>query len=134
MRNLLLMAGLTSLFGCQTVQKMDDVLAWTKDKFEKVDQKIETVKAEQTARLAKFEPVVGAFDRDGDGSVSASEAKAVVVEAAKTPEGRKMLLDPEFWVTITAAVAGLYGAGKAGSAGIKKLYHGPTQPTRRTTP
>ena len=124
LRSLILMLLLISLCGCGTIQKADDVLAWTKDKFNQVDTKIEAVKAGQEARVAKLEAVTGAFDRDGDGSVSAGEAKAVVVDATKTPEGRRLLLDPEFWLGLSGAVAGLYGVKR----GVATLYNGPPRP------
>jgi hypothetical protein len=125
MRCVILMLALIWLPSCQTVQKADDVLAWVKGKTEVLDTKIENLKANQEARVAKFEGIVGAWDRDGDGSVSVSEAKAVVADAAKTPDGRRVLLDPEFWAGLSAAVLGLYGAKRA----VLKLYHGaPEQP------
>jgi hypothetical protein len=115
---------LISLPGCSTVQKADDILAWTKERLDNVDAKVEELKADQQARIEKYEAVVGAFDENGDGNVTPGEAKGVVVNATKTPEGRKVLLDPEFWGTLAAAALGAYGL----KSGVKKLYHGPQQP------
>lgn len=130
MRRLLISTlALISLCGCGTIQRADEILAWTQDKLVQVDAKIEKVKADQQARIEKYEAVVGSFDRNADGNVTLGEAREVMAEAAKTPEGRRLFLDPEFYATLLAAAGGLYGLKR----GILKLYHGaPTPPP--TTP
>lgn len=124
-RFLILTLALIFCSGCAAVQKAEDVLGWTKDKLDKIDAKVESVKAEQAARVEKYEAIVGAFDRNGDGSVSLQESKEVLAEASKTPDGRKLYFDPEFYATLALAAAGLYGAKR----GVQKLYNGPATPT-----
>lgn len=132
MRYGILMLALISLSGCASMQKAEDILAWTQGKIDQVDAKIAQVKADQDSRVAKIEAITGTLDKNLDGKVSIAEAKQIVTEtvqgAIADPSKRKLLTDPEFWLGLSGAIAGLYAA----KTGVKKLYNGP--PTGPGTP
>lgn len=114
MRWIALMLMLTSLAGCGTVRKADEILAWTQEKITRLDGKIDEVSSNLAETRAESEALVGAWDADGDGVFSKEEAKRVVKEMAKgaltDPEKRRLLFDPDLWGALAASVTTI-GAG-----------------------
>ena len=113
MRWIALMLMLTSLAGCSTVKRADDILAWTQEKITKLDGKIDEVSANLAETRAESEALIGAWDADGDGVFTKEEAKRVIKDTAKgailSPEKRKLLFDPELWGAIAASLTAVGG-------------------------
>lgn len=125
------MLAIVMLFGggCATIEKVDDVLVWTKDKLAQVDTTIESVKekydtkiaeieAKQAEDVEELEAALGhKLDADGDDKVSLQEAKQAYLDlaagAVTDPAKREALMDPNTLLTILMALLGVGGAGGA---------------------
>lgn len=81
--------------------------------------KIDELKAAQVAQLDKIEAVAGALDSDGDGKVTAAEAKATIGKLTTAPGGWSLLMDPATYAAVLAALAGFGVTKRVGAAAVR---------------
>lgn len=148
-RWILAISAIFLLTSCGTIGKIQDgvdngnrILKWTTTKIDELkkteeslkekisvvkettDKKIADLKDEFGEKLEEVEQVTGKFDQDGDGYVSGTEVKNIIVETAQDaihdPKKRKLLFSWEFWLAIIGSFFGLEGAKKGGAPLAKK--------------
>lgn len=125
-------AGLMS--GCQAIRDGSEVAAKAKAYLEQTEVKIAEMKQWTEAKIAaaeadraRFEAITGAYDRNGDGTVTKDEALALVKDTAKGAildgDKRSLLLDGEFWASIGVALAGGWVGLKGAKKGVGALHN-----------
>lgn len=128
-----LLASLLLMTGCGTIQTANQAVDQAKEtiaivarRVDQVDKKIDSVKDSIQADRTKVEAITGSFDFDKDGKVTLKEAAKVVKDTALSSTNRHLLLDPDFWIAIVAAVAGVGtatgGVKKLAGAGVEALH------------
>lgn len=128
-----LLASLLLMTGCGTIQTANQAVDQAKEtiaivarRVDQVDKKIDSLKDSVVADRTKIEAVTGSFDVDKDGKVTLKEAAQVVKTTALSGQNRHLLLDPDFWIALVAAMAGVGtatgGAKKLAVAGVAALH------------